>query len=104
MSAESATTSDVETSSDRSSDFSVSRQLQQSSGSYELVLSGVIFGLLGLLLDRRLETTPVFLLIFTMLGTAGAAISIYYTYRHRISELQAEAAAMRASTTGGISE
>lgn len=71
----------------------------ESSGSYELVLGAVIFGLFGLLIDRWLGTTPLFILAFTVAGFAGAAISIYYRYKHRIAQLGAEAAALRSAAT-----
>ncbi len=77
----------------------------ESSGSYELVLGAVIFGLFGLLIDRWLGTTPLFILTFTIAGFAGAAISIYYRYKHRIAQLQEESAALRSAaerdTTAG---
>ncbi len=72
----------------------------QSSGSYELVLGSVIFGLIGLLIDRRIGTTPLFLLIFTIAGMAGASISIYYRYKHRIAQIQAETAALKSAQSG----
>lgn len=68
----------------------------QSSGSYELVLGSVIFGLIGLLIDRRIGTTPLFLLVFTIAGMAGASISIYYRYKHNIAQIQAETAALKS--------
>lgn len=76
-------------------------QLQQSSGSYELVLGSVVFGLIGLLIDRRIGTTPLFLLTFTVAGMAGAAISLYYRYKHRIAQIQAETEALKAATKAG---
>ena len=62
----------------------------------ELVLSAVLFGVLGLWIDSKLGTTPIFLLVFTLLGFAGAAISVYYRYRHDIAQLEAERDATRA--------
>lgn len=64
----------------------------------ELVLSAVLFGVLGLWIDSKLGTTPIFLLVFTLLGFAGAAISVYYRYRHDIARLEAERDATRAET------
>ncbi len=62
----------------------------------ELVLSAVLFGLIGLWLDTKFGTTPIFLLVFTLLGFAGAAISVYYRYRHDIGQLEAQRDAARA--------
>ncbi len=74
--------------------------LSESSGSYELVLSAVIFGLIGLAVDRWLGTTPLFILVFTVAGLAGASISIYYRYKHRIAQLQEQSAALRSAAAG----
>lgn len=71
-----------------------------SSGSYELVFSGVIFGLIGLYLDRRIGTTPVFVIVFSILGFTGAVASIYYRYKHQIAQIQAETDALRAAQRG----
>lgn len=78
-------------------------QLTQSSGSYELVLGAAVFGLIGLLIDRRIGTTPVFLLIFTIAGLAGASISLYYRYKYRIAQIQAETAALENARSGNRS-
>ncbi len=71
--------------------------MRQGNGSYELVLSAVALGLVGFFIDRRLGTVPIFFLGFTLLGFVGAATSIYYRYRHQISVLQEETAALRAT-------
>jgi F0F1-type ATP synthase assembly protein I len=62
------------------------RQLNRSHGSFELALAPVILGLLGLLLDRALGTVPVFLVLFTVIGFAGAGVKIYYTYRYEMAQ------------------
>lgn len=69
-----------------------------SSGSYELVLSGVIFGLVGWWLDRRLGTSPLLVIVFSILGVTGACLSIYYRYKHQIAQIQAETAALKAKS------
>ncbi len=55
-----------------------------SSGSFELVLSAVLFGLLGFGLDSLVGTRPVFMVVFVVLGFVGAAISLYYRYRYQM--------------------
>lgn len=65
------------------------RQLHRSHGSFELALAPVILGLLGLLLDRALGTVPVFLVLFTVLGFAGAGVKIFYTYRYEMAQHEA---------------
>ncbi len=74
----------------------VTVHVKQSTGSYELVLSGVLFGILGFWLDRRLGSTPWLLIAFTLAGFVGAALSVYYRYRAEIERLQAETAELRA--------
>jgi F0F1-type ATP synthase assembly protein I len=66
------------------------RSLQRSSGSFELVLAPVITALLGLWLDRTIGTVPLFTVMFSVFGFAGAAISVYYQYNHRMDRLRAE--------------
>ena len=68
------------------------RQLNRSHGSFELALAPVILGLLGLWLDRTLGTVPLFLVLFTVCGFAGAGIKIYYTYRYQMEQHQSEVA------------
>ncbi len=74
----------------------LTEQLHSSNGSVELVLSAVLFGLIGLWIDSKVGTTPIFLLVFTFLGFAGAAISVYYRYRNDIAELERQRDALRA--------
>ncbi len=73
----------------------LSEQFNQSSGSYELVLSAVILGIGGYFIDRWLGTTPIFMVVLTVLGFVGAGLSIYYRYKHQIATLQAETASLR---------
>ena len=92
MGADSEATSDLPATPQR-----LDLKLTESSGSYELVLGAVVFGLIGLVIDRQLGTTPVFLLVLTVAGLAGASISIYYRYKHRIAQIQAETESLRAA-------
>jgi len=71
------------------------RDMNRSTGGFELVLSGVIFCLAGLWLDRRIGTVPVFTLVFTVLGFVGAVANIYYRYKREIAAIEAETAALR---------
>lgn len=65
----------------------LSEHLNQSAGSFELVLSAVVFGLFGLWLDGRFGIRPWLTITFTVLGFIGACASMYYRYKHRISVL-----------------
>ena len=70
--------------------------MHRSSGSFELVLSAVILGLVGLWIDRRLGTTPAFTIGLTVAGFVGAGASLYYRYKYEISRLQAETSALKS--------
>ncbi len=74
----------------------VTEQFQSSAGSYELVLSAVLFGLFGLWLDSRLGTTPWIAVVATVAGFAGAALSLFYRYRADIARLEARRDAANA--------
>jgi F0F1-type ATP synthase assembly protein I len=78
--------------------------LWQSSGGFDLVLGPVIMSLGGLWLDRRFETTPIFMIALLVLGAIGAGAKVYYDWKHRMGaataqrdRLLAEAAALRAA-------
>lgn len=70
-------------------------QLDRSHGSYELVVSPVILGLLGWWIDGRAGTSPLFLVVLAAVGVAGAATKLYYQYRTTVSADLAGAAATR---------
>lgn len=61
---------------------------QQSHGSFELVLSPLLLGLLGWWLDAKVfHTTPWLTVIFAVLALSGAVVKIYYTYRAHMAAL-----------------
>ncbi len=64
--------------------------LLQSTGGYELVFSALIMGFLGYAVDRWAGTTPVFVLVFSVFGFLGAAVSIYYRFKHQLQLLTNE--------------
>lgn len=68
----------------------------QTTGSYELALAVVVFGLFGWWLDTRFDSTPWLILAFTVLGFIGAGLSLYYRYRAQIARIQQETADLRA--------
>ncbi len=71
------------------------RDLGQSTGGYELVLSGVIFALAGLWLDKQVGTTPLLTIVLTVVGFGGSVANVYYRYQRDIERLDAEAEAKR---------
>ncbi len=74
---------------------SMTRDMAQGVSGYELVLSGVVFALAGVWIDKKLETTPLFILVLSVLGFGGSALNIYYRYNREMREHEAEAAARR---------
>lgn len=62
------------------------KQMNRSSGSYELAFAPVILGLLGLWLDRTIGTTPLMVVLFSIVGFVGTGIKIYYGYRYEMAQ------------------
>jgi len=53
--------------------------------SIALVITPLLFGLLGAFIDSRLGTRPAFMLALVTLGAVGAFLSAYYRYRERMA-------------------
>jgi F0F1-type ATP synthase assembly protein I len=49
-----------------------------------LVVGPVMFGLLGALVDRWLDTAPLFLIVLGLFGVLAAVVTAYYEYQGRI--------------------
>jgi F0F1-type ATP synthase assembly protein I len=47
----------------------------------EIVVTPLVFGLLGWLIDRALGTAPAFMLALGAFAIAGMAVRFYYQYR-----------------------
>lgn len=54
--------------------------LRRSTGSYELALAPVIFGLLGFLVDRAVGLTPVITIAAALFAFCGVATRLWYSY------------------------
>lgn len=67
--------------------------LNDSTGSYELVVAAVAAALLGLWIDSVIGTTPLFVLVFGLVGFIGASYSLYARYQMRMGVASAERAA-----------
>lgn len=66
-------------------------------GSFEIVLSAVIFGLLGFWLDRSVtHTSPWLTCIFAGVGLAGGVTKIYYEYKANMAVHDEERRAARS--------
>ena len=59
----------------------VSEGVKRSSGSYELVFSAALMGLIGFGLDTLFGIRPVLTIVLAVLGATGAVASIYFRYR-----------------------
>jgi F0F1-type ATP synthase assembly protein I len=69
----------------------LSNGMHRSTGSFELVLSPLLLGLVGLVLDRWLGTTPLLIVILAIVGLIGACVNLYYGYKHQMDEHEANA-------------
>ena len=56
----------------------------------EMSVTPVLFALLGLFLDRRVGTVPLFAVGFSVLAMVGVFVKAYYVYRFK-SEQEEEA-------------
>lgn len=68
----------------------LSRDLNRSSGGFELAFVAAIFGGLGLLLDRWMGTTPVFALVFFLVGIVGTVLKLWLGYDQQMKRLEGE--------------
>lgn len=62
------------------------QEMGKSTGSYELVLSPVLFSLLGYLIDRWLGTLPVFTVLLAVVALVAVSVKIYFAYKHDMEE------------------
>ena len=68
----------------------LSRDLNRSSGGFELAFVAAIFGGLGLLVDRWMGTTPVFGLVFFLVGIVGTVVKLWLGYDQQMKRLEGE--------------
>lgn len=74
----------------------MNRGLDQSHGSFELVVSPVIMGLGGWWLDRQFGTTPWCTIGLVVFGICGAVTKLYLDYRRSMDAVADEARSARA--------
>ena len=55
----------------------------------EMVGTPMIFGLVGWLLDRWLDTSPVFTLVLFLFGIVGMGVKTYYAYVEKMKREEA---------------
>lgn len=59
----------------------------------DIALVALLFLFLGWLLDRWLDTRPLFMIVLSLLGLIGQGVRMYYAYELKMRELEAERAA-----------
>ena len=57
----------------------------------EMVMTPMLFALLGWALDRWLGTGPVFLILLALFGAVGMALKTYYAYVEKMRQHEQEA-------------
>jgi F0F1-type ATP synthase assembly protein I len=56
----------------------------------EMVVTPLLFGLMGLGLDRWLGTSPLFLIVLGLFGVVGMGVKTYYGYVEAMKRHEAE--------------
>lgn len=59
-------------------------------GGYEIALTPVIMGGFGWLVDQLFGTSPVFIVVFAVVGLFGAVANQYYRYKFAMEKATAE--------------
>jgi hypothetical protein len=67
------------------------------SKAFELALTPAVLGVLGWLVDRELELTPLFTLIAFFLGVIGTSLSAWYRYDAAMRQQERVASEARAA-------
>ena len=57
---------------------------------FEFVLTMVLFGGLGYLIDRAASATPVFLVVFALIGAVGQTARLWYAYDAAMRRYEAD--------------
>lgn len=70
----------------------LTRSLNRSAGSFELVFAPVIMALVGLWIDRTLGTTPAFTVGLAVFGALGAGVTMYFSYHRQLDQLAEQGA------------
>lgn len=69
------------------------------SKAFELALTPVLVAGMGWFIDTRIETIPLFTLVFFFLGVIGTSLSLWYRYDAAMVEEQRRATEARAERT-----
>jgi len=49
-----------------------------------------VFFVLGWFIDQRVETTPLFMIVFVVVALVAQFVKLYYVYNAQMSQLEAE--------------
>lgn len=66
----------------------------------ELAVGILVFFLMGFGVDAWLNTTPVFMIVFTVFAVVGNFVKMYYAYSRTMTELEAQ----RAHNSSGVNK
>jgi F0F1-type ATP synthase assembly protein I len=56
----------------------------------EIAGTALVFFVLGWFIDRRMETTPLFMIVFVVVALVAQFVKLYYVYNAQMSQLEAE--------------
>jgi len=70
----------------------------------DMALTLAVFLVLGWLLDRWLGTTPLFMIVLTVVSAAGQFTRMKYTYDAQMERLEAERLAGRRSANPSMED
>ncbi|NCX79740.1 MAG: AtpZ/AtpI family protein [Actinobacteria bacterium] len=69
---------------------SVPAQPDSLSRGMEIAGTALVFFVLGWFIDRRVETTPLFMIVFVVVALVAQFVKLYYVYNAQMSQLEAE--------------
>jgi F0F1-type ATP synthase assembly protein I len=56
----------------------------------EIAGTTLVFFLLGWFVDRRLDTTPLFMIAFVIVALVAQFVKLYYVYNAQMAQLEAQ--------------
>jgi len=56
----------------------------------EIAGTALVFFVLGWFIDRRVETTPLFMIVFVVVALVAQFVKLYYVYNAQMLQLEAE--------------
>ncbi|MEK0444367.1 MAG: hypothetical protein EBW53_07060 [Actinobacteria bacterium] len=56
----------------------------------EIAGTALVFFVLGWFIDQRVETTPLFMIVFVVVALVAQFVKLYYVYNAQMSQLEAE--------------